>query len=92
MNIFEDFKEFGIFTIIFLAVALVGGALALIKKQQSKRIMLFNGIAEAATLAAALITFAVKGNSFAVFAVLSVGGFLAGFRVRVRNCPVLVPV
>ena len=81
MNIFEDFKEFGIFTIIFLAVALVGGALALIKKQQTKRIMIFTGIAEAATLAAALITFAVKGNSFAVFSDIGLGTGLYTFMV-----------
>lgn len=81
MKIFEDFREFGIFTIIFLAVALVGGALALIKKQQAKRIMLFTGIAEGVTLAAALITFAVKGTSFAVFSDIGLGTGLYTFMV-----------
>lgn len=81
MKIFEDFREFGIFTIIFLAVALVGGALALIKKQHAKRIMLITGIAEGVTLAAALITFAVKGTSFAVFSDISLGTGLYTFIV-----------
>ena len=81
MKIFEDFREFGIFTIIFLAVALVGGALALIKKHQAKRIMLFTGIAEGVTLAAALITFAVKGTSFAVFSDIGLGTGLYTFMV-----------
>ena len=81
MRIFEDFREFGIFTIIFLAVALVGGTLALIRKRQAKRIMLFTGITEGVTLAAALITFAVKGNSFAVFSDIGLGTGLYTFMV-----------
>ena len=73
MNIFGKVAEFGIFTIIFLAIALVGGALALIRKQSAKRIMLITGIAEAVTLTAALITFAVKGTSSAAFSDIGLG-------------------
>ena len=67
MELFADFREFGIFTIAFLAIALVGGVLALVKKQHAKRIMLITGIGEAVVLVAALITFAVNGTSTAVF-------------------------
>ena len=81
MRIFEDFSEFGIFTIIFLAVALIGGALALVKKQHAKRIMLFAGIAEAVTVAAALIAFAVNGASLSVFSDIGLGTGLYTFMV-----------
>lgn len=67
MGIFEDFREFGVFTVIFLAIMIVGGVLAIVKKQHAKRIMLITGASGAATLIAALVTFAVKGTSFAVF-------------------------
>lgn len=62
MNWFSDFGNFGVFTIAFLAIALVGGALSLIKKQHTKRIMLVTGIAEAAVLIAALVSFATKSS------------------------------
>jgi len=73
MKIFEDFTEFGVFTVAFLLIAIVGGIAALIKKQHAKRAMLITGIAEAVVLVAALITFAVRGTSSAVFADISLG-------------------
>ena len=73
MNIFADFAEFGIFTILFLAIMLVGGVLALVRKQHARRIMLITGVAAAVVLAAALITFAVRGTSVAVFSDISLG-------------------
>ena len=83
MNIFEDFTEFGIFTIAFLAIAIAGGALSLVKKQHAKRIMLITGAAEAIVLIAALVTFAVKGTSSAIFADIGLSTGLYTFMVIV---------
>lgn len=63
MNIFSELTEFGAFTIAFLAIAIIGGAAAIVKKQYAKRIMLFTGIAEAAVLIAALVRFAVMDDA-----------------------------
>lgn len=63
MNWFEDFGEFTWFTIAMLAVALVGGIFALIKRDRTKLIMTITCIAEAAIIVAALATFFVIGNA-----------------------------
>lgn len=74
MDWFSDFSNFGAFTIAFLAIALIGGGLALIKKQHAKRIMLITGIAEAIALIAALISFATNSSiSGGVFDDVSLG-------------------
>ena len=59
MSWFADFKEFSVFTVLCLAVALVGGVLALVKRDKMKPIMIVTGVLEVAAIAAALIWFAV---------------------------------
>ena len=65
---FSDFGDLGIFTIVFLAIALVGGALALFRKNSAKRIMAMTGIAEGAALVAAVVWFStcsdLSGSAF----------------------------
>lgn len=56
MNWFEEFSEFTWFTIALLAVALLGGIFALIKRDKAKPIMAIAGIAEIIIIAAAFIT------------------------------------
>lgn len=83
MDWFSDFGEFGVFTIAFLAVALIGGGLSLIKKQHARRIMLITGIAEAMVLIAALVSFATKSSlAGGVFDDISLGtGMFTGLVV-----------
>lgn len=63
MNWFEDFGEFTWFTIAMLAVALVGGIFALIKRDRTRLIMTITCIAEAAIVVVALITFFRSGSA-----------------------------
>jgi len=80
MNWFSELGEFGIFTIAFLAVAIVGGVLALVMKKHARRIMLVTGIAAGAVLIAALVSFAsgsaISGGVFSDIG-LSSGVFIA---------------
>ena len=50
MSWFADFKEFSVFTVLCLAVALVGGVLALVKRDKMKPIMIVTGVLEVAAV------------------------------------------
>ena len=50
MSWFADFKEFSVFTVLCLAVALVGGVLALVKRDKMKPIMIVTGVLEVAAI------------------------------------------
>ena len=74
MDLFGDFMEFGVFTIAFLAIALIGGAAALIKKQYAKRIMIGVGVLEAAVVISGLVYFAtLKDAAGTVFEGVGLG-------------------
>lgn len=62
MNWFEDFGEFTWFTVAILAVALIGGIFALVKRQRTRLIMGIVCAVEAVIIAAALFMFIFAGN------------------------------
>ncbi len=72
MKWFSEFGEFGVFTLAFLAIAVIGGGLALVMKKHTKRIMLVTGIAAGVVLVSALVSFALNGST-ASFADISLG-------------------
>lgn len=74
MNLFGDFMEFGIFTIAFLAIALIGGAAALLKKQYARRIIIGVGALEAIVAISGLVYFAtLKDSAGTVFEDVELG-------------------
>lgn len=63
MNWFEEFGEFTWFTVAILAVALIGGIFALVKRQRTRLIMGIVCAVEAVIIAAALFMFIFSGNT-----------------------------
>lgn len=63
MNWFEEFGEFTWFTVAILAVALIGGIFALVKRQRTRLIMGIVCAVEAVIIAAALFMFIFSGNA-----------------------------